>query len=610
MADLPFAMSRRSLCLLALALFPAAASAQDKPNELARAAHDILQKACYECHQPGSEAGGLDVTDRNLLFRTFNERGNKVRPFVVAEKPEESLLIEVISGANPRMPQSGPLPDKDRQILVDWITAGAPEALVLPAERPRVGNGEIIQSIQNFLISKVAPEKQQFRVFFSLAHLHNNPRIFDRELRLYRAALSKAINSLSRHNRVVVPDEVDAHGTVYSVDIQQLGWMKNATDFALWQKVLAEYPYAQSPANGLRTRTDFDAYTRLTQNRILGRVNQGIPYIHADWFVSVVTRSDADAGGSKLYYELLDIPTTVAALETRLGVTRNDDVKNGRVRRAGVIISGVSAQNRVVDLHPTANQGGYWISYDFKLNNGKGNIVRFPLGPNFEGNDFNDFAFDHAGGEVIFRLANGLHGYMLIDTAGARIDKGPVEIVRDLNQASGTPEIVNGLSCMTCHAHGMVRFKEAMRDSLAVSDKALNRANEIFFEQNALDDELADETRAYLDVLDRAIGKFLKVGEDATKDISRFPEPVGFVAKRYSKDLGATEAALELGLIDARELNTGISISDALQKLGLGPLAAGRTIKRTYWSAREADGSPYQQTAKALNRGVPIVISR
>ena len=50
---------------------------------------------------------------------------------------------------------------------------------------------------------------------------------------------------------------------------------------------------------------------------------------------------------------------------------------------------------------------------------------------------------------MIFNLPNGLQGYMLADAKDRRLDvPAPVAIVSDRSETSGTPEIVNGLSCM------------------------------------------------------------------------------------------------------------------------------------------------------------------
>ncbi len=84
-----------------------------------------------------------------------------------------------------------------------------------------------------------------------------------------------------------------------------------------------------------------------------------------------------------------------------------------------------------------------------------------PLGPRFPGNRFEDQAFVQAGGEVIFHLPNGLQGYMLARADDTRLD-GPaaIAIVRNHKETSGTPEVVNGLSCIACHKTGMKTFQD------------------------------------------------------------------------------------------------------------------------------------------------------
>src|SRR5438270_690504 len=133
--------------------------------------------------------------------------------------------------------------------------------------------------------------------------------------------------------------------------------------------------------------------------------------------------------------------------------------------------SGVSSQNRLVDRHP-ALYGAYWKSYDFKHNEGKGNLFRFPLGPAFGDNPFPNQAFEHAGGEIIFNLPNGLQGYLLVDAKGRRIDVGPADVVADSLRTSGTTEVANGLSCMACHDQGMRKFKDTVRAGLGVAGSA------------------------------------------------------------------------------------------------------------------------------------------
>ena len=124
--------------------------------------------------------------------------------------------------------------------------------------------------------------------------------------------------------------------------------------------------------------------------------------------------------------------------------------------RAAFNASGVSRNNRLIERHESTN-GAYWRSYDFGGNADRKNVFAHPLGPG-DGQD----GFEHDGGETIFALPNGLQGYMLIDARGARIDKGPMEIVRDNKQADGA--VVNGISCMSCHNRGLIEKADQLRE--------------------------------------------------------------------------------------------------------------------------------------------------
>src|SRR5262249_57857564 len=101
--------------------------------------------------------------------------------------------------------------------------------------------------------------------------------------------------------------------------------------------------------------------------------------------------------------------------------------------------------------------GDYWRPYGSEaapeilvggggLRPGRRNIFAYPLGP--AGVAPRD-PFLHAGGEAIFSLPNGLHGFMLVNNVGNRVDKGPVQIVSDPKRPDRAVE--TGVSCMSCH---------------------------------------------------------------------------------------------------------------------------------------------------------------
>jgi hypothetical protein len=89
----------------------------------------VLRRHCLRCHQGSKAKGGLDLsTDKGLLA------GAEGSPVVVPGKPDESRLIEAISGDKPEMPKNGKrLSRKEIEALRGWIAAGAkwPTAVVL-----------------------------------------------------------------------------------------------------------------------------------------------------------------------------------------------------------------------------------------------------------------------------------------------------------------------------------------------------------------------------------------------------------------------------------------------------------------------------------------------
>src|SRR4029077_1357658 len=140
------------------------------------------------------------------------------------------------------------------------------------------------------------------------------------------------------------------------------------------------------------------------------------------------------------------------------------DIRGERVARAGFNDSGVSRNNRLIERHETP-YGAYWKTYDFAANDGPQNLFERPLGP---GSD--EHSFRHAGSEIIFNLPNGLQGYMLVNGKGARIDKGPTDIVSDPRRPDRAVE--NGLSCMACHARGLIEKADQVRDHVLKTARA------------------------------------------------------------------------------------------------------------------------------------------
>lgn len=81
----------------------------------------LLKRSCQGCHHPGDPNGDLIVTTYAEL-----KQGGMAGDAIVPGKPDESLLIELISGDEPAMPQNQePLSAEEVELFRRWILEGA-----------------------------------------------------------------------------------------------------------------------------------------------------------------------------------------------------------------------------------------------------------------------------------------------------------------------------------------------------------------------------------------------------------------------------------------------------------------------------------------------------
>ena len=95
--------------------------------------------------------------------------------------------------------------------------------------RPFISEKKILEWIRDDL-RRTTKLDRPFKRYFTLAHLHNNPKVSHEDLRYYRAALSKICNSLSWTPEIYVPQALDKYGAVFKIDLRQYGWEKAAAN--------------------------------------------------------------------------------------------------------------------------------------------------------------------------------------------------------------------------------------------------------------------------------------------------------------------------------------------------------------------------------------------
>lgn len=570
--------------VISLSLDGTSVAAQEPAAEIATAGSALAKQYCYACH--GVKFNGSP--ELNILNpETLREHG-----YLDPGSVEDSVLWQRIRDDEmpPDKPGVARPNDQEKAVLKQWLAAGAPLPSQTPAARTALATRDVVLEIRKHL-EQAPVQDQRFLRYFSLINLHNDTQhVTDADLRLARAALSKAINSLSWERAMVLPEAIDAAESIYVVDLRELGWTTE-----LWKQIVKQYPY------GLRFNDPRDSELRDADQRIYEMTGNTLAWLRADWFISSATRPP-------LYHDILQLPTSDSELERKLNVDVRQNYQLDRLQRAGFAGSGVSIGNRMVERHP-ASYGYYWKSYDFRQGKERGNLFQFPLGPTSVSDDHPQLSFLHDGGEIIFSLPNGLQAYLLVDEKGKQIPEGPADVVRDLKEIGGSTVVVNGVSCMHCHAEGMIsEFKDSVRSGTAVRGEALDKVSRIYPTFDRMRELLQRDRAQFLAAVELATGQFLRTSEEAGRAIESYPEPVGSVVTRYQRDLSLEDAAYELGLSDVNELKNAVRLSTELSNAGLGPLGTGRTIKRAEWERRQTrlSPTPFQKAALILINASPF----
>ncbi len=515
---------------------PPAGSRSTTPA-LALQAQAILRKACHRCHgQDGAVEGGLNfILDADKLI---------ARRKIVPGQPEKSPLFRrLLEGS---MPPKGEMPRPTRDeidLLRRWITAGAPSTR--PAGEPTLVSESAVLEWVLADLDRMDRRARRFARYFSLVPLYNAGHGPD-ELRTYRNALGKLINSLSWHPRITLPAAIDPRGLVLRIDLRDY-----QLDANLWNRVLADYPYGILQDSGVARAVLVATATRM-------------PVVRADWFVATASRAP-------LYYELLQIPANLSELERQLRVDVEANIRQERVARAGFNGSGISRNNRILERHDAMN-GAYWRTYDFEavpqnliernlLLPDRRNIFAYPLGPGLGEN-----GFQHAGGEVIFNLPNGLHAFVLVNAGNQRINKGPTEIVSDPKRPDRAVEA--GVSCMNCHARGILVKDDQLREHVGKNRKAFN------LNDRELVAALYPPARKMRALMESDSKRFQQAVEKTGNKVTA-AEVVMAMTLRYEADVDLPTLAAELGLKPAAVLPKLTATESLTRNLGALKVAGG-----------------------------------
>jgi cytochrome c553 len=105
----------------------------------------LLVDKCFQCHGEKKQEGGLRLDSRAAVLK-----GNESGPAVVAGKPEESRLLEVIGYDDViKMPPKQKLADAEIATLTEWVKIGAPWPGTETTAAPVLGQSATPEGIVN-----------------------------------------------------------------------------------------------------------------------------------------------------------------------------------------------------------------------------------------------------------------------------------------------------------------------------------------------------------------------------------------------------------------------------------------------------------------------------
>ncbi|MGD9925214.1 MAG: DUF4384 domain-containing protein [Pseudorhodoplanes sp.] len=491
-------------------------------DPIAKAAYDVLLKHCARCHQDGAlSEKDLDNVEHTReksaanFSNVLNLEEVAANPhFVVPGNPKGSRLFTEV--ADQRMPDDWinargnwhPVTEQDIVALAAWIDSLKRECD--PAQF--VNHTDMMTEMAEDLEKEKTVSRQRNVRYFTLTNL-KNACISEKELKVYRQATIKLLNSLSRSPDVVRLQPIDEGSeTILKVYLDDLGW-----DEKDWDTLMAAYPYNTQPETN---------YTKL----LTEATGSKMPYVRADWFAFTASRPG-------MYEKLLKLPDTFQELAKQENVDIDANIKNFLAQRSGFRKSGVSVNNRMIERH-RSRHGYFWTSYDFAGTKGKQDLYDHPLGPGGAN------GFEHDGGESIWSLPNGFQAYYLNDAKGKSLKVGPVEIVKDHRSKFGV--VTNGISCMGCHENGMIKKNDEIRKIVLESGgKPLSRADmkavdALYVPIEQMEKLLAGDTQRFINAM-------IKAGLDPKLQLNG-TEMITALSQRYEADLDLALAAADLGL--------------------------------------------------------------
>lgn len=365
--------------------------------------------------------------------------------------------------------------------------------------------------------ANLTPEDAEYVRYASLHVLLNRGATPD-DMNTARAGLSKALNSTARYAPAIVnPESINEYGIVYRFDVRAYwGYARNRPSFGPKGEPLpgpclsgGGFGYTVPGDVELRPDCGLVIWERITQGNVgvapddTAWIKMGSPannigfepeYVEAAQLVYTLSRPD-------VYNDIMQIPGIASALERELGVDRSKTYQFMTVNDA------ITIGERLMWRAPIPD-GYYWKSVDqFSTtpfvfyerpvpsftDAQKSQIITTPIiagesGPLASSEYTGETGAQAQASEVIFSLPNQLQGYAIFGSSNQRRADAFTIVVLDPRRLHEMPgvqpaidlnstlaalgvktRLLNGASCMGCHAAGVNRAPDDMRPYIAAN---------------------------------------------------------------------------------------------------------------------------------------------
>jgi hypothetical protein len=366
------------------------------------------------------------------------------------------------------------------------------------------------------------------------------------DLAIARQAANKTINSISTERELQQVVEV-APG-LWRIDLEELG-----INAAEWQRIENS------------SLLQFESFT--ATGLFLKQVTKArLPWLPLAEFQDVVLRN------ATRYYDLVEAPATFQQLTAQLGVDFAGDLADRKAFLNCFNGSPLSPlANRMISRHDS-DDGSFYSTYDTGfIVRAEQNCFAFPLLKEAGGRA----NFQFAAGESLYSLPNGMLAGFLSDAAGRRLDFADPAVVSDFNTHPLRPFIRNYISCVRCHAPGLLNHADEVRPRLEKEGLPNNAADTqialaLFKPQVEWDEQFNEDNDAF-------VAPLKAIGVDTTA-----PDPISRISDRFLGDLRLEDIAA-FYVLTPDQFRTCLNLSDAAQSEAAQLLAPNGSLAHDQW---------------------------